>query len=249
MRAYGNNLISFAKFVKCRYIIGHRTGGLGALLDEVVQWKEGVHEVEHFLEVLRPLGISAAIKDLHYELYPSRLTMEKVSILWNKLFTKGEHVAIVHPGAGDPKRTLSVEQWESCINFLENKGYHVTITGISEENMLAQEIASPTCTVLCGMLNVMELACFFRMASLVVTVETLAAHLGGWSGARTIAFYGGVNDTRQWKPLGENVVVVDRFCDKAPCFNGCKEKKCMDFELSKKDLSDKIPDLQKNITH
>jgi len=38
--------------------------------------------------------------------------------------------------------------------------------------------------------------------------------------------------------LGENVVVVDRFCDQAPCFNGCKEKTCMEFELSEAMFSD-----------
>ena len=111
MRAFGNNLISFTKFMKCHYTIGHGTGGLGALLDEVVQWKEGVHEAEHFLEVLRPLGISAALKDLRYELYPSHLTMKKIDGIWNKLFTRGERVAIVHPGSGNPQKTLSDDQW------------------------------------------------------------------------------------------------------------------------------------------
>jgi ADP-heptose:LPS heptosyltransferase len=238
MRAYGNNLISFTKFIKCRYTIGHGTGGLGALLDEVVQWKEGVHEVEHYLEVLRPLGISAAIKDLHYELYLSRLAMEKIDGLWNKLFTEGEHVAIVHPGSGNPQKTLSIDQWRSCIIILENKGYHVVITGLAEEKPLAEKIASPKCTILCGIFDVIELACFFQKALLIVTIDALSAHLGAWSGTRTIAFYGGINDTRQWRPLGENVVVVDRFCDQAPCFNGCKEKTCMEFELSEAMFSD-----------
>jgi heptosyltransferase III len=232
MRAYPYNLISLARAGNCEFIIGHATGGWGPMLDLAVTWQKGKHEIEHFLEVLAPLGIKTDVKKMHSEVYFPENIKISVEKTWNGFF-KNEKVAIIHPGTGDLNRSLNVAQWKQIIKLLEEIGYKIGITGTKGEKLLAESIMSAKSFNLCGLFSIYELAHAFKKATLIVTVETFAAHLGAWSGTKTIAFYSGINDFQQWQPLGENVVLLKRNCIESPCCDGCSEKNCMDFEIEK----------------
>lgn len=231
MRAYGNNLIGLAKLGNCRYIIGHKTGGFGHWLDDTADWKPGLHEVQHFLEVLSKAGINSDLKDLHQEIYPSKDSVTFVDKIQNEYFSLSDKIAVVHPGAGDIRKSLSVENWKFIVECIEKLGYRTAITGIKAEKGLCVSISSGYSINLCGKFNIPELAQFYRKASLIITVDTLSAHLGGWSGVKTIVFYSGINDSKQWRPLGGNIKIIEKNCIKIPCFKGCKNNECMDYDF------------------
>jgi ADP-heptose:LPS heptosyltransferase len=230
MRAYGVNLIHLAKLGKCRYIIGHKTGGFGPLLDRIVAWVPGKHETGHYLEVLEPFGIQAKPEKLAYELYPSVEAKAGIKALCLEYGLNKNKTAVVHPGAGDLRRSLPESEWKKVIAILEKKNYRVVITGTSGERPLAEAIASERTKIICGGLSIHELALVFRESRVVITVDTLAAHLGGWSGTRTIVFYCGINDMCQWRALGKNVLIVSKECPDTPCYQGCSEMNCMKID-------------------
>ena len=121
-RAYGNNLIPIVRKAECGYSIGHATGGYGPLLDRIVPWKLGIHETEHYLEVLQPLGIEARPGDLSPEIYPDETDSRKaLSIYQNLPLNKGTKVAVIHPGAGDMRKSLPPEDWAKVIQKIEER--------------------------------------------------------------------------------------------------------------------------------
>ncbi len=236
MRSYGGNLISLARLGGCLYIIGHKTGGLGALLDLAVEWEPGIHETGHFLEVLKPLGITSETKELIYEIYPALKSVEKIDRFMKDNFRTDEKIAFIHPGAGDMRKSLTLENWKSIIALIEKKGFSIVITGSTGEKDIAQKIAPSGAKIFCGIFTIQELALFFKKAALLVTVDSLSAHLAVWSGTKTAVFFSGINNKKQWEPLGietprNNVILIDRECKKAPCFKGCGRMECLEADL------------------
>jgi len=104
MRIYKANLMTLLPFIKTKYNVGYGVFGFGPLLDMEVKWIQGIHEVECFLECLKPFGINVALKDLSYELYPTNddeIYVDKV-IKENNL----DNYIVIHPFSGAPERML-----------------------------------------------------------------------------------------------------------------------------------------------
>ncbi len=230
MRSRRGNLLSLALLGGIKYTIGHGTAGFGPFLNLMTGWERGRHETEHFLEVLRPLGIDADIKNLRYEICPSKEDFSFVNDFWKKNIKRSAGTAVVHPGAGLRIKSLSNEKWKEVVNILEKKGFQIIITGSGDEKELAREISSGKSLNAAGLFNIPQLALLYKKASLIVTVDSLSSHLAGWSGTKTIVFYCGMGDKKQWGPLGGNINVLslDKPC--SPCETGCGSMACMDFD-------------------
>jgi ADP-heptose:LPS heptosyltransferase len=204
LRDAGGDLILLARLAGCRHIIGHATGGFGPLLDRVVPWEEGRHEVEHYLEVLRPLGIQADLAFLRYELYPLPADETVVAHL---LAGIGAPFAVIHPGSGDPRKLRSVTYWVAVIAAID-PSVRVLVTGTSDEQPLFSAIASKSerqLVSLMGQLSVPQLYLLFCRATAVYALDSLAAHLGAAAGVPTTVFWSATNDPQQWRPLGAAV--------------------------------------------
>lgn len=205
-RDAGGDLILLARLGGCRHIIGHATGGFGPLLDTVVPWDEGRHEVEHYLEVMRPLGIiGASVSDLRYELYPTTADEERVATV-AAAHGLSSFVAI-HPGSGDPRKLRSPEAWARLVETLDEET-QVVFTGTGEECRIFDEVTPlvrRSLVCLMGELSIPQLFLLFRQARQVYTLDSLAGHLGGMSGTHTVVFWSPTNDPDQWRPLGEKV--------------------------------------------
>ncbi len=226
LRAYGFNLASLAVLSNSKYIVGHGTGGYGPLFDGLAQWKPGLHEVDHFMEVLAKAGIESNGRPF-YRIYPDRMDEQIVLNLLEERLGERAKFAIVHPGAGDMRKSLRLEDWRKVVNMLSEKGFRTVLTGSVAEKEMAASIALEDSIILCGTLTQLQLAILFQKAAAIVTVDTIASHLGGWSGVPTAVFFCGINDMRQWRPLGEKVRLLVNECSLAPCLNGCVELSCL----------------------
>ncbi|MBI1920699.1 MAG: glycosyltransferase family 9 protein [Geobacter sp.] len=207
-RDAGGDLILLARLGGCRHIIGHATGGCGPLLDSVVPWEEGRHEVEHYLEVLQPLGIRASVADLRYGLYPTAADEARVENL------AAEHglnmFVVIHPGSGDPRKLRSVDAWTEVIDGVD-PSCGVVVTGTADERYLFDAIAARCgrkLVCLMGEVTVAQLFLLFSRSAAVYALDSLAAHLAATAGAKTVVFWSTANDPEQWRPLGSNVTVV-----------------------------------------
>ncbi len=232
MRSRRGNMIYLSLFCSNAYSIGHGTAGFGPLLSYEAAWEKGVHETAHFLEILRPLGINALPDDLFYGIYPSQDDDEAVFSYWRDNFSSFDKTVIVHPGAGKMEKTLSVDKWKDVIEILEKNGFKVILTGGSFEEQLLRDIASVSSSICAGLWSIPRLALFFKKSSLIITVDSLSSHIAGWSGVKTVVFFCGIGDRRQWRPLGKNIKILslDKQC--SPCESGCDNMLCMDFDVN-----------------
>lgn len=232
MRSRRGNMIYLALLGKIAYTIGHGSAGFGPMLSTEIAWEKNLHETGHFLEILRPLGIAGEHENLSYGLYPSKSDETAVNSFWMENFSQYGKTAIVHPGAGDMKKSLNPLQWRRVIEILEKGGFKVILTGSESEESFLKEISSASSFICAGLWSVPRLALFFKKSSLIVTVDSLSSHIAGWSGVKTIIFFCGLGDRRQWYPLGKNInlLSIEKPCE--PCESGCDEMSCMDFNVN-----------------
>ncbi|MBF0518598.1 MAG: glycosyltransferase family 9 protein [Nitrospirae bacterium] len=227
LRAYGGNLLTLLRLGGVKYIAGHPTGGFGALLDYSAKWTEGLHEVEHYLEVLNAAGITSKLSELQYELYTEPADETKVNNLFKD--TISSPFVVIHPGAGDARKMLSPESWARIIEKID-LAYKIVFTGTSSELPLFSDIIKHVkrdAINLMGKLRIKELYLLYKKAGCVYTVESLSAHIAGCAGVKTVVFCGGINDISQWRPLGHNVEIVRKTIDCSPCLSGCTDMNCM----------------------
>jgi heptosyltransferase-2/heptosyltransferase-3 len=210
LRDAGGDLILLARVGNCRHIIGHTTGGFGPLLDTAVPWKEGLHEAEHYLELLAPLGICANLESLRYSLSPAPADERLVeTLLAQRLLTP---YVVIHPGCGDRRKLRSSHFWETVVADIPGS-YRVVVTGTTAELPLYEEMAAASdreIICLMGEFTIVQLLVLFQRAAMVYTLDSLAAHLGGAAGVKTTVFWSATNDLSQWRPLGSRVVVVEQ---------------------------------------
>jgi ADP-heptose:LPS heptosyltransferase len=209
-RDSGGDMILVAKLGGCRYIVGHGTGGFAPLLDQVVPWQEGRHEVEHYLEVLHPLGVDASLEQLRYELYPSQQDEEYVAELIERFGLTA--FVVIHPGSGEARKLVSPDSWAGIIDGTDTHS-RVVFTGTKDENHLYEDAArlvKRETVNLMGLFTISQLYLFYRKAQRVYTVDSLSAHLAAMTGTRTTIFWSPWVDENQWRPLGDQVEILPR---------------------------------------
>lgn len=219
MRSYAWNLITLAKMINCKCIISHKTGGLGELADIVIEWVDGKHEVEHFLELLEPLGVKADVKDLRYFLTFSPLHEKRSIEILNKYQLSPKNFVIIHPGSGEPKRRLKPSTWARIIQKrIEDE--IVVFTGTKSEQKLMDDILREYYKIpnyknkrfynLMGEFSIRELALFFKYAKKIYTVESLAMHLTQFSDTPVEVFWISHNADYQWKVLNKSNLTITK---------------------------------------
>ncbi len=218
-----------------RFNIGFATGGFSFCLDEVVPWRAGIHETEHMLDAIRALCPQCQLgpQELFYDTAQvGRSLDEKLDKLG---IAESAEWIVVHPGSKVMRRSLSVERWREVLSELvEKTSKTILVTGIGEEKSFYDRIGikHPRVIPTLGMFSIPELTELIKRSCGVVTVETFASHLAGYAGVPALAFWTGVTDVRQWRPVGKNVkvVTVDPPC--APCFKWCDDPICMHHDPS-----------------
>jgi ADP-heptose:LPS heptosyltransferase len=239
MTAYPGNFIILSRLGGCKYIVGHSTAGGGFIIDNVVQWKEGKHEVEHFLEVLNPFMNSYNttiddIKKIRNDLYFSDENAFIRDLFVKYGLSYGTYV-VLHPGAGDRNKMYSIDRWRSIVKFILEKENKLLITGIAKEAIFGEQLtlnADNGIVNLIGQLSLSQLHAVFKHSKAVLTVDTGVAHLAASSGAKTIIVWSGFINPMQYKPLGNNVIIIKKDVECSPCYlrNGCGNKRCMEIE-------------------
>jgi ADP-heptose:LPS heptosyltransferase len=233
LRSRRGNLISLALLGNIKYTIGHGTAGFGFLLSNEVKWEKGKHELEHYLELLKPIGIEKAIIDLKPQLFTKEEDIAKAKEFYNSLNTTSK-IAILHPGSGNMVKTISIDRWQKVLEILISNGYYVVITGSKSEENFAKRIATKeeNLTIATGVFDIKSLFEFFKLADLIITVDSLSAHLAAMTEVKTLVFYSGVSDINQWRPVGKNIKVLKIDCPDSPCEMRCRYNyACMKFDV------------------
>jgi lipopolysaccharide heptosyltransferase I len=152
----------------------------------------GRHVIDHYLELLRPLGI--ATPSIKFDL-PSRDLQDRLVREYLRTSgLEGSRFAVLNPGAGWPSKIWPAERYgELAHHLLASHGVpSVAVWGNREELPLAEIIvdASRGAARLAPPTSVTELAALCRRASLFVGSDTGPMHLAVAVGTPTISLHG-----------------------------------------------------------
>jgi ADP-heptose:LPS heptosyltransferase len=152
----------------------------------------GSHVIEHYLDLLRPLGIeSPAVRFDLPELLPDARMAEE--FLGGKRLA-GRRIAVLNPGAGWPSKIWPAERYGELARRLaqEHDVASVAVWGTAEERPLAETIVATSGghARLAPPTSMTELAALCRRAALLVGSDTGPMHLAVAVGTPTISLHG-----------------------------------------------------------
>jgi ADP-heptose:LPS heptosyltransferase len=176
-----------------------RIGKAGADARELSRWFQnelvpcgGNHVIDHYLELLRPLGIrSPAVR---FDLPERPVDSRPVDAFLQDQGLSGGPFALLNPGAGWPAKMWPAERYGQLAYYLATKHGlpSVAAWGGNEERPLAEAIvaASRGHARLAPPTSMTELAALCRRASLFVGSDTGPMHLAVAVGPPTISLHG-----------------------------------------------------------
>lgn len=97
----------------------------------------------------------------------------------------------------------------------------IKVTGTAGQRLRANEIVRPypadRVINACGRMTQAELVAEMRGARCIVCNNSGVAHLGGFLGTPTVSIFGGSHQRREWRALGDSVILVTRAIGCSPC--------------------------------
>jgi heptosyltransferase III len=143
----------------------------------------------------------------------------------------------VHPGSGGARKCWPMGSYLALLEILRQwrNPFILLFSGPAEEESIAAILQAyagnhPGRTAHLRNAGLAVVSALLSMSDLYIGNDSGVSHLAASSGARTLAFFG-PTDPVLWKPLGENVRVVQSGMECAPCGDGnsrgCRERKCL----------------------
>lgn len=206
------------------YIVGFSTGGFSFALDETVPWIEGMHETEHYRDVLKSICHNIEIsrpsimRDKTKNLNTVRKKLGDLSYI------------VVHFGSREKERTLNAKRSKQVILWLlEKTSFHIVLTGTENESYLWERLnmSDPRVKASFGEFDIFAFIECISLSVSVITIDTFAAHVAAMCDIPVISFWSGINDYRQWQPIGNKVHIMRHAVPCAPCFKPCDGMECM----------------------
>lgn len=226
LRAYPFNSIPLIFLGKGKYKVGFDTGGYGFLLDKIIPYRTGVHELAHVQDALRAIGIDAPLRVIMPEFkVPNTAEQESERVLLEIGIQVKEPFVLLHTGSGNIYKLWEKERWQELINKIRRE-YHIKIV-----------VCDPVygdlmgCLKLSSMLPLELFAAVAKRSELFVGLDSLPAHLAASFGTPVVSIWCGINDSVQWRPIGESLSIVKKEMPCSPCFRkkGCPSMGCMDI--------------------
>ncbi|HXF71210.1 MAG TPA: glycosyltransferase family 9 protein [Actinomycetota bacterium] len=155
-------------------------------LDRWVPYVYHQHEVLRGLEVVALLG--ARPRSLLPRLSPTPTEIEAS----RRLVSEGDPIAVLHPGAGDPRRRWPPEGFAQVGDRLAELGAQVVVIGTAPEAGVAARVAAAMrrpASTLAGRLSLPALLGLLARARLVVSNDSGPLHLAAALGTRTVGIY------------------------------------------------------------
>ena len=217
-RSFSSALLSFLSGAKCR--IGFNTELRSFLLTHSIPYKEKTHELDNFLNCLKPLGIEP--KKYIPEIFPTGTEEAKANGFLVRLDRFKPkvliHASSAHPYKQWPKRYFA----EVMDTLFERHEAQFVFTGAKIDQGIYEKILSYSRNKkkfkflnLCGLLTLRECFALYKGINLALCVDSGNAHLSAAAGIPTYVLYGPTNPAK-WLPIGKNVFPI-RLEQLLPC--------------------------------
>ncbi len=171
------------------------------------------HTTEHYLHLLKPLGVSAE-SGASPSLKIRETAMESAR---RRLGNSGveSRFALIHPGTARPEKFWMSSRWAAVVRHLNSQGLQCALTGgagaaeaahLAEIERAAADIGASSVN-LAGHIDLVTLAAFSKLAAIVISCDTAAAHMAAAFCAPQIVLFGPTNPFH-WRPRHSRAVVL-----------------------------------------
>jgi lipopolysaccharide heptosyltransferase II len=225
--AFEAALLTFLAGIPRRY--GYATDGRGFLLSNPVTVPERTkigHQVQYYLDLLRPLGSEGParapllfLSDEEEQAIDRRLAESSIA--------KSDLLVGLNPGStyGGAKRWLPERFAETADRLIREQGAHggrrvrVVIVGARGEETLGRAVADRMQikpVQLSGRTTVRELMAVIKRCALFLTNDTGPMHIAAAFGVPVVALFG-PTDSRTTSPFGNGHTIVRHSVECSPC--------------------------------
>lgn len=169
------------------------------------------HQVERDLELVRHVGANVSDDNLHLKGYEG--SKEKViTVLQSRGLDLSKDWILIHPGVSEEKRRYPTKDWQAIIQLVARADIQIVVSGGSSDVDLITEIRSGLHTPfvdVSGTFSMQEFISLVSIASFVVCVNTVTAHIAAATKTPVIVLYALTNPQHApWKAKGK-VFVYD----------------------------------------
>ena len=212
LRAYFPNFIPFLFLGRIKYKIGFPTGGFSSLLNIKIDWREGIHETEHFFDLIKTIISNPKREKISLDYLISENELNRFLEQYDFNITKA--FVIIHPfsGANLKKRQYKhweMNEWKKIISYLENINFQPVLTGDTNDLPFADQlIRDSSCINLAGKTTIPILTGLIKKARGVICIDTFIGHLSSFINKETIILFNQNKSPEQWKPLGDHIKIV-----------------------------------------
>jgi ADP-heptose:LPS heptosyltransferase len=154
------------------------------------------HTCDHYLDLLRPLGVT-----------PSESAAAPVlSVADGAIDGIPDDFVLIHPGTARPEKYWLPERWTELISALKERGQTAVITSGPDAFELAHAAQISGAPVVRPP-DLLALAAIVKRAKLVVSCDTAVVHLAAALSKPQIAIFGPTNPYH-WRPRHARAVVI-----------------------------------------
>lgn len=200
----------------------------GLFLNEKIAEKMNKHAVDRYLDFPRYLG--AQIDHVQFILPLGKSSEEKVKMMMDRYHLKEKQFVAINPIALWDTKLWSDEKFSRLAHLIyDHLKMDVVFTGSDQETL--GKIVTPTDKVIInlgGHTSLIELACLYKQARLVISTDSGPMHLAAAVGTPVAALFGPTDPARTG-PYGRGHTVITSGMNCSPCFlKKCRTKKCME---------------------
>ena len=197
---------------------------------QVISWPpfpfRCMHEADHLLEALRPVGIASS--ENVPELLPTPLDRAFATRFWSTHNIRpSQAVLALHPGSGSPSKCWPPERFARIADWaIESLSAAVLlIAGPADEEARHQTLCRMKGTpVLASDLSLPRLGALLERCTAFLGNDSGITHLAAAVGTPTVALFG-PTDARIWGPRGEHVKILHHETPCSPC-NDRHRRRC-----------------------
>jgi ADP-heptose:LPS heptosyltransferase len=210
--------------------IGYSSGGGGPLFTNAVPFTAGAHVADDHRALLRVFVATFDGAPRCDVGAVSAANAESARAILHRAGVAGDHV-VMHMGAGSSRKEWPAERWASLAAQLRATGSAVVLTGAGRRQRAA--CAALAARVdgmvnLCDQLSWGEYHAVIATARLVLSVDTVAAHLAAACDVPYVAVATGIDEPERWRPIGRGALLSAPVAC-APCYrsDGCSAMSCV----------------------
>ena len=210
-------------WMKARHTVSYDVGGGGYLLTDVVPYPGLTHKVDYHLNIARFLGGGKNSKK--GTIYPTPAEHDTVTALLAQKGVQAPYIAI-HPGSRVKLKCWFHDRFSKLCDMLSaNYDMNIVLLGSREEQSLLdsiQTLAQQDLVIICGEMNIRELAVTLEGASVFVCNDSAPMHIAAAMNTPTVAIFG-PSKSKETAPYDVRCEIVEKYF---PCRHDCDENTC-----------------------